>query len=73
MYSVVITEKKTGAVVAQVSVSLQGQNYTPSPDQYRARAWRIAIDDKLVAADADRDDYAFELVPVSMHDAFAQR
>lgn len=71
MYSVVIRERKSRAVVAQVRVSLGGQNYTPSPAEYHAEAWRCAVDDKLVAADADRDDYAFEIVPVSVHDVFS--
>jgi len=73
MYSVVITHSETGKVVAQVRASLRGQNYTPIPAQYRAAAWRTAINDKLVEPDADHADYDFELVPVSIRDVFSNR
>lgn len=73
MYSVVITNKRTGTVAAQVRISLRGQNYTPSPAEYQADAWRIAIDGQLVAAAADKADYTFEIVPVSIHDVFSSR
>jgi hypothetical protein len=73
MYSVVITDKQTGKVAAQVPMSMRGQNYTPSPAEYHAEAWRAAIDDQLIEADADKDDYTFEIVNVSTRDAFTQR
>ena len=73
MSSVVITNKKTGEVVAEIRVNIHGQNYRPTPAQHHEAAWRIAVDDKLVEADADKDDYAFEVVPVSLHDAFSTR
>jgi hypothetical protein len=72
MNSVVITHKKTGKVVAQVHINLRGQNYAPSPGEYHAEAWRIATsEDRLIPPDADKDDYTFELVPVSIRDAFS--
>ena len=71
MYSVVITHKQTGSVVAQVPVSLRGQNYTPTPAEYHKLAWRAATDDRLIEADADKDDYTFEIVNISMRDAFS--
>jgi hypothetical protein len=72
MNSVVITHKQTGKVVAQIQVNIRGQNYTPSPAEYHAEAWRIATtEDRLIPADADKDDYAFEIVPVSIRDAFS--
>jgi hypothetical protein len=46
-------------------------NYTPSAAEYYAEAWRNAIDDGLIAADADKNEYTFEIVPVSIHDAFS--
>lgn len=71
MHSVVITHKKTGKVVAQVPVSIRGQNYTPTADEYHAKAWSAAADDRLIPADADKDDYTFEILNVSMRDAFS--
>jgi len=71
MNSVVIMRKKTGKVVAQVHLQVSGMNYTPSEAEWRADAWRVAIDDRLVAKDADIHDYDFEIVPVSLRDAFS--
>ena len=56
MADVVIRRKKTGKVVAQVRVHLVGQNYTLN-------------DDRLIEADAERDNFTFEIVPVSTLDA----
>jgi hypothetical protein len=67
MTSVVITEKHTGDLVAQIGTNIRGQNYIPSAAEHHAQAWRIAIDDGLLPADADKDDYKFELVPVTIH------
>ena len=71
MYSVVITRKKTGKVVAQVQVQLSGMNYPPTPAEYHAEALKTAIDDKLVEANARKDDFNFEIVPVTLRDAFS--
>lgn len=72
MYSVAITHKQTGKSV-KIRAHIQGQNYTPSAAQYHAQAWRDAVKDGLIEADADKDDYTFEMVPVSIHDVFSQR
>lgn len=46
-------------------------NYTPSEAEWHADAWRVALDDRLIPKDADMDDYDFEIVPVSLRDAFS--
>lgn len=73
MYSVVITHQETKKVVAQVAVSLRGMNYTPSPAEYHAEAWKIAIDDNLIEAGADKHDYVFEIQNVAVRDVFSGR
>jgi hypothetical protein len=45
---IVITQKKILKVVAQGAPNLRGTNYTPSPAEYHAGAWRIALGDKLI-------------------------
>jgi hypothetical protein len=60
MTNVLITEKKTGCVVVTYPVDVEGMNYTPSANEYIARAWECAIEDKMV--DAKRKaDYSFAL------------
>jgi hypothetical protein len=71
MSSVVIRHKETGEFVAEVNVHVAGQNYTPSELQQYAQAWRIAVDDRIVEADANKDDFTFEVVPVTVRDAFS--
>ena len=51
---IVITQKKILKVVAQGALNLRGTNYTPSPAEYHAGAWRIALGDKLIEPDADK-------------------
>ena len=45
MYDVVITDKQSGKVVAQIRASVQGQNYDPTPAEYHAQALRTAVKD----------------------------
>jgi hypothetical protein len=73
MNRVVITHKKTGKVVAQVRIQVSGMNYTPSAAEWHADAWRVAIDDRLIPADADKNDYDLEIVPVSIRGVFSGR
>lgn len=63
MKNVLITEKKTGRFVAMYPIVIHGMNYTPSENEYIARAWDDAIDDKLVDAKRE-DDYSFEVKEV---------
>jgi hypothetical protein len=71
MYSVAISHKQTGQVV-HVRAHIKGQNYTPSAAEYHAQAWKAAVKDGLIEADANKDDYAFEMEPVSIRDVFSQ-
>jgi len=60
---VLIRDTKTGKVVADIPIVLQGMNYTPTQAEYFAEAWRCAVEDQSV--DANRKaDYEFVL-----HDA----
>ncbi len=60
MKNVLITETKTGRVVVTYPVNIEGMNYTPSENEYIARAWECAVEDKMV--DAKRQaDYSFAL------------
>ncbi len=60
MKNVIITEKKSGRVVAMYPLNIRGMNYTPSANDYIEGAWENAVEDKMV--DAKRKaDYSFEL------------
>jgi hypothetical protein len=60
MTNVLITEKKTGRVVAVYPLVLHGMNYTPNANEYIDSAWESAVEDKMV--DAKRKaDYSFAL------------
>jgi len=63
MTNVIITEKKTGRIVAVYPTNVRGMNYTPSANDYIDVAWESAVEDKMV--DAKRKaDYSFELKDV---------
>lgn len=53
-----IRDKKTGKVVADIPVILQGMNYEPTQEQYFEEAWRCAVEDKSVVPN-DKSDYEF--------------
>ena len=55
-----IIEEETGHIIAEIPVTLQALNYTPSEDEYIAEAWRCAVSDRLVD-DSDREKCAFRL------------
>jgi hypothetical protein len=57
---VLISEVKTGRVVARVPVVIGGIGYTPTEAEYFAEAWRCAVDDKSVDPDRKKE-YRFEL------------
>jgi hypothetical protein len=57
---VAIIEAKTGKVVCSYPIILHGLNYKPSDEEYFAEAWKNAVGDGLVDADA-RDKYRFTL------------
>jgi hypothetical protein len=60
MTNVIITETKTGRVVAVYPLVLHGVNYTPNANEYIDSAWESAVEDKMV--DAKRKaDYSFAL------------
>jgi hypothetical protein len=60
MTNVIITETKTGRVVAVYPTVLHGMNYTPNANEYIESAWEDAVADKMVDAKR-RADYSFEL------------
>jgi len=60
--NVLISERKTGRLVANVPVVLGGMGYTPSEGEYFNEAWRCAVEDRSVDPDK-KADYAFELRP----------
>lgn len=51
-----IIEKETGKHVHTYSINWIGGNYTPDNQWYFDRAWKDAVDDRLVN-EADRDKY----------------
>jgi hypothetical protein len=53
-----IRDKKTGKIVADIPVILQGMNYTPTQAQYFDEAWRCAVEDKSVVPDR-KSEYEF--------------
>jgi hypothetical protein len=55
-----IVEKKTQRVVAAIP-HLQGQNYSPTAQQYEAEAWNAAVSDKCVDPKR-KGDYSFQIV-----------
>ena len=57
---VLIIEKKNGKVIAHYSVNLNGQNYTPTEDEYYSEAWKCAIEDEIVKSD-NHDMYSFSM------------
>ena len=72
MSIVVIRHKETGEFVTEVNVHVAGQNYTPSALEYHKQAWRIAVDDKIVGPDANKEDFTFQVVPaVTVRDALS--
>jgi hypothetical protein len=56
---VIIIEKATSKVVAQVPVTLGGIDYTPSEAEWFDEGWRAAVEDNLVNAN-ERAKYRFE-------------
>jgi hypothetical protein len=64
MKNVIITEIKTGRIVAAYKLNIRGANYTPTEKDFIEGAWENAVDDKMV--DAKRKaDYSFELKDAS--------
>ena len=59
---VIIIEKATGKVAAQVPVALGGMNYTPSESEWHEQGWRAAVEDGLVESN-NQAKYRFELKP----------
>jgi hypothetical protein len=64
MIDVQIIETATGRVVARERMQLSGQNYTPAVQELEAKAWRRAVQDRLVDPNR-KDDYSFRLVEVA--------
>lgn len=60
-YSVII-KKEPEKAVAQIPVSLRGQNCTLSPAEYLALVWRVAVDGRLMVEDTDMEEYDCEIV-----------
>jgi hypothetical protein len=58
MRTVQVIDKKTGKVVAKYPISLRGENYSPTDDEYFKEAWKAAIEDAAVQA-KDEDKYSF--------------
>lgn len=58
--NVVIIETATQKVIATVPMTLSGQNYVPTDEEYINEAWRCAVEDHLVKA-TSRDAYRFEI------------
>ena len=59
---VIIIEKATSKVVAQIPVSLGGMNYRPSDAEWFDQGWLAAVEDNLVNA-KERAKYRFEFNP----------
>jgi hypothetical protein len=60
MKNVLIIEKTTGKVVANIPIEMTATNYTPSKEEYEAAAWETAVDDGWV--DRNRvSDYSFKI------------
>lgn len=62
MQVIIIIEKATSEVVAQVPVSLMGMNYPPSEAEWFAQGWQAAVEDNLVDSN-ERAKYRFEIKP----------
>jgi hypothetical protein len=61
MHNVRITKRSSGRLAAEIAIELHGTNYTPTQEQYYAKAWGIAVVDRSV--DSERKGaYQFELV-----------
>jgi hypothetical protein len=60
MTNVIITEIKTGRVVAFYPTIVHGANFTPGENDYIETAWESAVDDKMVDANS-KADYSFDL------------
>ena len=56
--NVQIRDKRTGKLVADIPVMLQGMNYAPTQEQYFEEAWRCAVEDKSVVPDG-KSEYEF--------------
>lgn len=65
MKNVHIVEKKTQRVVATIRIHLQGQNYSPTTQQYEAEAWSAAVSDKSVDPKR-KGDYYFQIADVPL-------
>ena len=65
MTNVLITEKRTGRVIVTYPVDVEGMNYTPSTNEYIARAWECAVEDKMVDVKR-KGDYSFALKDAPM-------
>ena len=55
---VLIIDNEGKNVVAKYEVILDGQNYTPTDEEYYSNAWQCAVDDNIVDNDK-RDKYCF--------------
>jgi hypothetical protein len=64
MKNVVITEIKTGRIVAAYKLNIRGANYAPTEQDFMEGAWENAVDDKIVDANR-KGDYSFELKEAS--------
>ncbi len=53
-----ICNRKTGKIITDIPVFVQGMNYTPTQEQYWEEAWRCAVEDKSVVPDR-KSDYEF--------------
>ena len=53
---VLIIENDSGKVVAQYTINIGGQNYTPTDEEHFSQAWQCAVDDNVVEND-NREKY----------------
>lgn len=52
---------KTGKVIGDIPVVLQGENYAPTEQDYFTSAWKCTVDDESVDP-MRRGDYEFKLL-----------
>lgn len=56
---ILITDLKTSTSVVVGPIILRGGNYTPSPEEYFAEAWKIACEDELINPE-NKANYSFQ-------------
>lgn len=58
---VLISDAKSGKVVADIPLTLLGANYSPTEKEHFDEGWKCAVEDKSVDPQK-RAEYAFNLV-----------